>query len=145
MAMLRHNQGRTDDAIAVMNRVLTREPNNIQALNFIGYTYAEQGIKLDEAERLIKKALEIKPDAGFIMDSMGWVYYQRGKYKDALEWLRKAIALEGEDPEILEHVGDCHLALKEKDKAVENYKKALKTTTSLRVRKRIEKKLEEIK
>jgi tetratricopeptide (TPR) repeat protein len=144
-AMLEYEQGHADAAIAVMRKVLDRESDNPQAMNFIGYTYAEQGIKLDEAEQLIRKALELNPDAGYMMDSLGWVYYQRGDYAQAIEWINKARRSEGDDPEILEHLADCHLALKDTVQARELYEKAAKTATSIRVKKRIQTKLEGIK
>ena len=54
-------------------------PSNAPALNYLGYTYAESGKHLDEAEKLIKRALDIEPEDGFYVDSLGWVYYQQGR------------------------------------------------------------------
>jgi predicted negative regulator of RcsB-dependent stress response len=79
------------------------------------------------------------------MDSLGGVFYQRGRYAEAMDWLEKALVIEGEDAEIMEHLGDCHLALKDKQKARGAYTKALKNCTSERVRRRIERKLEGLK
>ena len=59
-----------------MEKVLEIDPNNAEALNFIGYSYADRGINLDEAEKMIVRALEIKPDNGYMMDSLGWVYFK---------------------------------------------------------------------
>ena len=68
-------------AIAYFERAVAADPRNANALNYLGYTYAEMGVKLDEAEALIRRALEIEPNDGFYVDSLGWVYYQRGDYE----------------------------------------------------------------
>ncbi|CAD7783277.1 MAG: Tetratricopeptide repeat protein [Candidatus Methanoperedenaceae archaeon GB50] len=70
-----------DMCIKEMRQTISLDPNHAEALNYLGYTYAEMGENLEEAERLIKRALEIKPEDGYIIDSLGWVYYQRGEYK----------------------------------------------------------------
>ena len=69
--------GDKDGSIAQMKRILSLDPNNADSLNYIGYTYAERGINLDEALDLIQKALKIKPNSGYIIDSLGWVYYKK--------------------------------------------------------------------
>ena len=68
-------------------------PENAAALNYLGYTWAEQGIHLDEAEQLILRALAIEPNDGFYIDSLGWVYYQRGEYMQAIQHLERAVEL----------------------------------------------------
>ena len=73
-----------------MSTIIEINPNHADALNYIGYTYAEQGIRLDEAMSLIEKALKIKPDSGYIIDSLGWVYFQKGMYDEALKYLEQA-------------------------------------------------------
>jgi tetratricopeptide (TPR) repeat protein len=66
------------------------------------------GVELDEAERLIRRALELEPDDGFYVDSLGWVYFQRGDYRHAVEQLERAVELAGEDPTVAEHLGDAY-------------------------------------
>ena len=66
------------------------------------------GVQLDEAESLIRRALEIDPDDGFYIDSLGWVYYQRGDYRRAVEQLERAVELAGDDPTVIEHLGDAY-------------------------------------
>jgi tetratricopeptide (TPR) repeat protein len=117
--------GRKDDSIAAMKQVLLLKPDHANALNYLGYTYADLGIHLDEAEKLIQKALTLKPDDGYITDSLGWVYYKQGRYREALIELQKAAALVGDDPTILEHVGDAYLKLGQSDKALQYYRKSL--------------------
>src|SRR5207245_2843271 len=80
-------------------------PKNAAALNYLGYTYAEMGVQLEEAERLIRRALEIEPDDGFYVDSLGWVYYQRGDYGRAVEQPERAVELAGRDPTVAGPLG----------------------------------------
>lgn len=122
--------GQKDKSIAAMKNVLELTPNDAEALNYLGYTYADMGINLDEAEILIQTALSIKPNDGYITDSLGWVYYKRGKYGQALEWLSKAVKLIPDDPVILEHLGDVYLKMNSKEKALNYYQQSLKKKNS---------------
>jgi len=94
-------------------------------LNYIGYTYAEQGIRLEEAMDLIQRALKVKPDSGYIIDSLGWVYYQKGLYEEALKYLLEAAKLVPNDPTIIEHLGDVYFKKRMYEKSLEEYEKAL--------------------
>ncbi len=118
-------KGDKDRAMEQMRRVLAIDPDHADALNYIGYTYAEKGIKLEEAEQMIIRALEIKPDNGYIIDSLGWVYFQKGRFEKALAHLERAAELVPEDPIILEHLGDVYLQLNQPEKALNFYKRAL--------------------
>ncbi len=118
-------KGERERSLEQMRRVLEIEPDHADALNYIGYTYAEQGIRLDEALDLIQQAMKIKPDSGYITDSLGWVYFQRGEYEKALELLVKASALQPEDPTITEHLGDAYAKNGRYEKAIEAYLKAI--------------------
>jgi tetratricopeptide (TPR) repeat protein len=112
-------------SIEAMRRVIALDPQNASALNYLGYTYADLGENLDEAERLIQEALKHKPDDGFITDSLGWVYYQKGDYQKALHFLKKASEIVRDDPVILEHVGDAYLKLNDRSNALRYYQKAM--------------------
>ena len=109
-----------------MRLVLKINPDHPQALNYIGYTYAEKGINLDEAEALIKRALELKPDDGYITDSLGWVYFKKGEIEKAVIELEKAHLLAPEDPVIAEHLGDAYASRNLIDKAIIMYERAMK-------------------
>jgi tetratricopeptide (TPR) repeat protein len=122
--------GRKDESIAAMKNVLRLTPDDAEALNYLGYTYADMGINLDEAEMLIQSALKIKPNDGYITDSLGWVYYKRGDYGQALELLIKAVSLIPDDPVILEHLGDVYNQMNSKVKALNYYRQSLKKKTS---------------
>jgi Flp pilus assembly protein TadD len=109
-----------------MKTAIRLDPDNSNALNYLGYTYADLGRELEEAERLIRQALKFKPNDGYITDSLGWVYYQRGEYEKALSILKKASKLVPEDPIILEHVGDAYLKLDDRQNALRYYRKSLR-------------------
>jgi tetratricopeptide (TPR) repeat protein len=117
--------GMFNESIAAMREVLAINSNNADALNFIGYLYAERGIHLREARILIKKALAVKPDDGYILDSLGWVYYKMESYKKALTYLEQAHRLVPDDPTIAEHLGDVYNRLNKTGKALELYRRAL--------------------
>jgi tetratricopeptide (TPR) repeat protein len=122
--------GRKDQSIVAMKNVLRLTPNDAEALNYLGYTYADMGINLDEAEMLIQSALKIKPDDGYITDSLGWVYYKRGDYSRALRLLIKAVSMIPDDPVILEHLGDVYNRMNSKENALNYYRQSLKKKTS---------------
>jgi tetratricopeptide (TPR) repeat protein len=108
-----------------MRKVISLDPKHSNALNYLGYTYADLGQNLDEAEQLILEALKYKPDDGYITDSLGWVYYKKGEFEKALEYLQKAIGIVPDDPIMLEHLGDVYLKLDDKTNALKFYKKSL--------------------
>ena len=113
------------ESIKVMKRIIELEPKHSNALNYLGYTYADMAINLNEAEQLITKALKYKPDDGYIIDSLAWVFYKKGDYKTALKHLQKAVKLVPDDPIILEHMGDVYLKLGLKSNALIYYQKSL--------------------
>ncbi|VAX14674.1 FIG140336: TPR domain protein [hydrothermal vent metagenome] len=96
---------RLDIAIQDLQLILKNEPDNIEALNALGYTLVDKTDRLQEGMNYISKALTRKPDDPAIMDSAGWAYYRLGKYKQALELLHRAYA-KMPDPEIASHLGE---------------------------------------
>jgi tetratricopeptide (TPR) repeat protein len=118
--------GERQGSIAEMEKVIALDPNHANALNYLGYTLAELGIRLDEAEGLIKRALEVRPDDGYITDSLGWVYFKMGRHDDALLYIQKALEKLPEDPLITEHLGDTYMALGKWREARKAYEKALR-------------------
>ena len=143
MGVILDKTGQKEESIAKMRKVVELEPNHADALNYIGYTFAEQGIRLDEAETLVKKALSLKPDSGYIVDSLGWIYYQKGLYAKALKTLQRAVTLTPNDPAIMDHLGDAFFKTKAYEKALQAYEKAL--TLESPTEEQIKKKIEEVK
>jgi tetratricopeptide (TPR) repeat protein len=136
--------GDIDGCIKVMKDVIRKDATNSSAYNYLGYLYAERGQNLDEAEQLIKKALELKPDDGFYLDSLGWVFYQKGNYKLALEYLQRALKIEPKEGVIMEHVADVKLKQGDLAGAREYYEKALKGDLEPKDKARIEGKLSDV-
>ncbi|NOY70326.1 MAG: tetratricopeptide repeat protein [Deltaproteobacteria bacterium] len=112
-------------AVKEMETVIRLAPDHADALNYLGYTYADKGEHLDKAEALVKKALSLKPDNGYILDSIGWVYFKKGDFENALTYMIKAVEKVPDDAIILEHLGDVYVALNQADKALETYERAL--------------------
>ncbi len=117
--------GKKEEALALMESIIASNPNHAGALNYIGYTLAEENRELERAFRLITAALKQQPDADYIVDSLAWVQYRMGKYEDAWKSIRRCIELGGEDPTIWEHYADIALALGKKDEAIKGYMEAI--------------------
>lgn len=119
-------QNKRKECIEKMKVVIHLDPENTNALNYLGYTYADMGLNLVEAEQLIKKALSYKPEDAYITDSLGWLYYKKGDIKKATALLKKAVNLVPDDPILLEHLGDVFHKTENTEKALEFYKRSLK-------------------
>jgi tetratricopeptide (TPR) repeat protein len=97
-----------DKAEADMRKALDLQPEQPHVLNYLGYSWIDQGINLDEGMKMIKRAVDQRPDDGYIVDSLGWAYYRIGNYEDAVKNLERAIDLKPEDPTINDHLGDAY-------------------------------------
>jgi len=95
-------------AEADLKHALDLFPDQPHVLNYLGYSWIDQGIHLDEGMDMIKRAVQQRPDDGYIVDSLGWAYYKLGKYDDAVKQLERAIELKPEDPTINDHLGDAY-------------------------------------
>jgi len=95
-------------AEADMRKALDLQPEQPHVLNYLGYSWIDQGINLDEGMKMIKRAVDQRPDDGYIVDSLGWAYYRIGSYEDAVKNLERAIDLKPEDPTINDHLGDAY-------------------------------------
>jgi tetratricopeptide (TPR) repeat protein len=91
-----------------MRKSLELQPEQPHVLNYLGYSWIDQGINLDEGMKMIKRAVDQRPDDGYIVDSLGWAYYRIGGYEDAVKNLERAIDLKPEDPTINDHLGDAY-------------------------------------
>lgn len=101
-------QKQWEKAEADFRKALTIAPDEPLVLNYLGYSMIEKKINLAEALGMVKKAVELKPNDGYIVDSLGWAYYQLGDYNEALVHLERAVELNPSDPVIGEHLGDVY-------------------------------------
>lgn len=139
LGVLHGEANRQDEALGYMQQVLARKPEHPGALNYVGYTMAERGQDLDEAEAKIRRALAARPDDGYIVDSLGWVHYVRARellragqnaagrvqLEKAIAALERAAVLTGGDPVISEHLGDAYLLRSDRKRALRYYEEAV--------------------
>ena len=95
-------------AEADMRKALEMQPEQPHVLNYLGYSWIDQGVNLDEGMKMIKRAVDQRPDDGYIVDSLGWAFYRIGNYDEAVKNLERAIDLKPEDPTINDHLGDAY-------------------------------------
>jgi len=100
---------RFEDVVRAMETALSLDPHHADALNYLGYSYAERGIKIDQAVALTKRAVALKPENGYYVDSLGWAFYKSGLLTEALTEIKRAVALVGDDPVIYEHLGEIYM------------------------------------
>ncbi len=111
-------QGQFERAEQLFFRCLERDDNFAEALNYLAYMWCEKGLHLDRALQFVQKALQLEPDNGAYLDSLGWIYYQQGRYHDALAPLKKAVELIPDDATLYDHLGDLHLKLNDQPQAI---------------------------
>lgn len=104
----RERLNKWDLAEADFRKALELNENQPLVLNYLGYSLVDQGLKLDEALEMIKTAVELRPTDGYIVDSLGWVYFRLGRYEEAVKELERAIELRPADPVINDHLGDAY-------------------------------------
>ena len=120
--------GLYEKAADLLRKSIALDPANAaEAYNYLGYMWADHNMHLDEAEETIRRALEIEPNNGSYLDSLGWVEFRKGKFDQALaDLLRAAKNIDREDPIVFEHIGDTYLKLNRVPEALESWQKALK-------------------
>ena len=119
--------GLYDKAATLFQKSIALDPeNSADACNYLGYMWAEQNMHLDEAEQMIRRALNKEPSNGAYLDSLGWVEFRAGKLEQALADLERAARnMTRDDPVVFEHLGDTYMKLNRVAKAVESWRKAL--------------------
>jgi len=95
-------------AEADMKKALELFPDQPLVLNYLGYSWVDQGVHMDEGMDMIRRAVEQRPDDGYIVDSLGWAYFRTGNYDEAVKNLERAVELKPEDPTINDHLGDAY-------------------------------------
>ena len=91
-----------------LKMALSLFPDQPHVLNYLGYSWVDQGINLDEGMRMIRRAVEQRPDDGYIVDSLGWAHYRLGNFEEAVKHLERAVELKPDDPTINDHLGDSY-------------------------------------
>lgn len=91
-----------------LKQALELNPDQPQVLNYLGYSWVDMGINLEQGLEMIQKAVSQRPNDGYIVDSLGWAYYRLGRYEEAVEQLERATELRPEDPVINDHLGDAY-------------------------------------
>jgi tetratricopeptide (TPR) repeat protein len=97
-----------DKAEVDFKKALELYPDQPHVLNYLGYSWIDQGVNLEEGMRMIKRAVEQRSDDGYIVDSLGWAYYRIGDFNEAVRHLERAVELKPEDPTINDHLGDAY-------------------------------------
>jgi len=95
-------------AEADMKKALELFPDQPLVLNYLGYSWVDQGVHLDDGMSMIRRSVEQRPDDGYIVDSLGWAYFRTGNYDEAVKNLERAVELKPEDPTINDHLGDAY-------------------------------------
>ncbi|RJQ59148.1 MAG: tetratricopeptide repeat protein [Stygiobacter sp.] len=113
---------------------------NVLILNNLAYSWADRGIKLQDALKMAKKAIETEPKNSSYLDTIGWIYYKLGDYKKAKESIEEAVKMELENATLVDHLGDVYFKMGDKKKAMSNWKKAFELDgTKLEIKIKIEK------
>ena len=118
-------QKNLDAVTKAFEEILAIDSNHAPALNYLGYSLIEAGRRVSYGKKLVTRALEISPDNGAYIDSYAWALYQEGRYREALDSLRRAVQLIPSDPTIFEHVGDVFEKLNQPDSARFYWRRAL--------------------
>ncbi len=139
---VRERLGRWPQAESDLRTALALQPENASLLNYLGYSYIDRGVKLEAGFEMIRKAVQLDPSSGFIVDSLGWGHYRMGRYDLAVRFLERAATLQAGDPVINDHLGDAYWRVGRRLEARFQWQRALKLATDESDHMRIEKKLE---
>lgn len=124
-AAVRDTLGRWPEAEADLQRALTLSPDQPDVLNYLGYTWVDRGEKLQEGLTMIRRAVELRPDSGAIIDSLGWAYFRLGDYRQALLFLERAVELEPGSAVLNDHLGDVYWRVGRRTEARFQWRRAL--------------------
>jgi len=124
-AISNEREGLWEAAEADFRKALDLNPDQPQVLNYLGYSLVEKQVKLDEALAMIERAVKARPNAGYIVDSLGWVLYRLGRYEEAVPHMEHAAELMPIDPIVNDHLGDVYWAVGREREAEFMWKRAL--------------------
>jgi tetratricopeptide (TPR) repeat protein len=117
--------GRWEEAVVDFEYVLKHKPDNADALNYLGYTWVDKGVNLNRAFEMIRKAVELEPKSGAIIDSLGWAHYKLGQYSEARLKLEDAVERSPNSATIIDHLGDVYWKLGRHREAGYQWERAL--------------------
>ena len=121
---------RFEEVVRSMEAAIKLDPHHADALNYLGYSYAERGVKIEEAINLTKQAVALRPTNGYYVDSLGWAFFKKGLLTEALAEIKRAAALVGDDPVIYEHLGEIYLKQRQMPEAREALLRSLELDPS---------------
>jgi tetratricopeptide (TPR) repeat protein len=141
LGSIHERSGNVPEAVDALRKSLELSPNYADALNHLGYMWADRGENLDEARSMIEKAVEIEPENAAFLDSLAWVLFKLNQPEKALPPMLKAVALSEEpDQTLFDHLGDIYVALKNVEEAKSAYRRAL----AVKPDEKIQQKLDEL-
>jgi tetratricopeptide (TPR) repeat protein len=129
MGTVQDRLGEKDQVVSTMKKVIEMDPNHVQGLNYLAFTYAESDKNLDDAEKLARRALQMQPNDGFILDTLGWVLYKKGDIKGSIRYLEAAVKNQPNESIIAEHLGDAYYKNQLVEKARQMYRHAAELET----------------
>ncbi len=144
LATIYERQKDFDRAESLFKEILKENPKNAVALNYIGYMLADRGVRLDEAVQYVKEALEIDPNNGAYLDSLGWAFYKLNELDKAEKYLLQAVDLVRNDPVIHDHLGDLYYKTGNYEKARDFWTKSVSNGTEPEETQKVREKLEKL-
>jgi Flp pilus assembly protein TadD len=131
--------GHLEEAESYLNKALELAPEDTETLNYLGYMWADKGVRLDEAKVLIERALKLEPKNAAFLDSLAWVLFRQQKFEEALAQMEAALAnLQEPDATIYDHQGDILAALGRMDEARKAWAKSLELEPNDGIRRKLE-------
>jgi tetratricopeptide (TPR) repeat protein len=130
-------------AEAHFKRALELYPDQPQVMNYLGYSWIDMNMNLEEGMDLIRAAVDLRPNDGYIVDSLGWAHYRLGQYEDAVRELERAIELKPSDPTINDHLGDAYWQVGRRLEATFQWNRALANDPDEELKAKVELKLRE--
>lgn len=141
LGTLYDRKGKKEQVVLQMRKVINMDPQHSQGLNYLAFTFADMGQHLDEAEDLARRAMELEPKDGFVLDTFGWILYKQGQWSEAITYLEKAHEMQPAESIIAEHLADAYIKGQLVEKARAMYERARDRADSQSKIREIEQKL----
>lgn len=130
IGLIYDNKKQYEKSDYIYERAVQIDSTDALVLNNFAYSLAVRGVRLDEALKMAKAAVEVQPDSPSYLDTIGWVYFKLGNYEKALKYISKAIDYKSDDSTLYDHLGDVYFEMDKKSKALANWEKALEIDSS---------------